>query len=172
MASRRMCHLLDFERLGRPLTGDSLLPFQLFWEQIRLRQFRRALSYERKDRPELRPDVVPLPRRHSLILGRRVTFTFAVAKFSGARLRRVTPPENFPLRLRLSTLTGSSKVGRDAEFEFPTPHVLLYQQELARKTISQAVIEGRERRSWLRHQVFPGHRSLGFVPSTEQMRQE
>jgi hypothetical protein len=49
-----------------------------------------------------------------------VTFTFAVAKFSGARLRRVTPPENFPLRLRLSTLTGSSKVGRDAGFEFPT----------------------------------------------------
>jgi len=111
VASRRMCHLLDFERLGRSLTGDSLLPFQLFWEQIRLRQFRRALSYERKDQPELRPDVVPLPRRHSLILGRRVTFTFAVAKFSEARLRRVTPAENFPLRLRLSTLTGSSTVG-------------------------------------------------------------
>jgi len=62
--------------------------------------------------------------------------------------------------------------GAGAEFELPTPHVLLYQQELARKTISQAVIEGRERRSWLRHLVFPGHRSLGFAPSTEQMRQE
>src|SRR5580700_8205527 len=103
-----MCHLLDFERLGRSLTGDSLLPFQLFWEQIRLRQFRRALSYERKDRPELRPDVVQRPRRHSLLLGSRVTFTFAVAKFSGARLRSVAPPENFPLRLRLSTLAAPS----------------------------------------------------------------
>jgi hypothetical protein len=118
VASRRMCHLLDFERLGRPLTGDSLLPFQLFWEQIRLRQFRRAPFYERKDRPELRPHVVPLPRRHSLVLGRRVTFTFAVAKFSGARPRRGTPPENFPLRLRLSTLTGWSKVGRERNSSF------------------------------------------------------
>jgi len=35
-------------------------------------------------------------------------------------------------------------MGRDAGFEFPTPHVLLYQQELARKTISQGVIEERE----------------------------